>query len=427
MRLLGYYRAWLCRGGVGFLLLASIAVGQIAKDLPPGTAAEEVIRLYGWPTGKVASQGREIWTYPDFQLTLLDGRVRNVSAHPPGPSNPSSRPARQPELPLARAEPPPVGIIAPPSTAQKQPLRSTVNPPATAPAKMKSVPPLTRPAPGESDYLELKPQTRPPPPSPRATWGWYGLGLALVAVLVGAAGLWLWRLKRARRSIDPLPALDAGSARSWEQNVAAQLARSTGGQNAAAAASSPPPPSHQDLTIDLLRSLEWKRFELIAERYFAATGLHAKRSGTGADGGVDLRLHMAKDLPPDSLVQCKAWGGELIGVSLVRELRGVMAAEGVSKGIFMTTSDFTPDARAFAGANGITVMNALELVTRFQSLAVADRRKILAEVTEGDYTTPTCPTCDVKLVLRDGGKTGRSFWGCRRYPHCRYTMVPRGR
>jgi len=48
------------------------------------------------------------------------------------------------------------------------------------------------------------------------------------------------------------------------------------------------------------------------------------------------------------------------------------------------------------------------------------RETLIAKVTEGDYATPTCPSCDVKLVRRNG-KNGE-FWGCRNYPRCRSTL-----
>ncbi|MDP5239652.1 topoisomerase DNA-binding C4 zinc finger domain-containing protein [Uliginosibacterium sp. 31-16] len=37
--------------------------------------------------------------------------------------------------------------------------------------------------------------------------------------------------------------------------------------------------------------------------------------------------------------------------------------------------------------------------------------------TEGDWTTPTCGHCGIKMVAREG-KSG-SFWGCRNFPRCR--------
>ncbi|WP_284692629.1 topoisomerase DNA-binding C4 zinc finger domain-containing protein [Paraburkholderia terrae] len=40
---------------------------------------------------------------------------------------------------------------------------------------------------------------------------------------------------------------------------------------------------------------------------------------------------------------------------------------------------------------------------------------------KGDYQTPTCVACGVKMVQRQG--KGGSFWGCRHYPKCKVTMA----
>lgn len=45
------------------------------------------------------------------------------------------------------------------------------------------------------------------------------------------------------------------------------------------------------------------------------------------------------------------------------------------------------------------------------------------EISE-EAAIPACPKCQTKMVLRTaskGTKTGRSFWGCANYPHCRGT------
>ena len=51
------------------------------------------------------------------------------------------------------------------------------------------------------------------------------------------------------------------------------------------------------------------------------------------------------------------------------------------------------------------------------------RQALLAFATEGDWTTPTCPSCGVKMAARDSSR-GR-FWGCIRYPKCRATLPMR--
>ena len=54
-----------------------------------------------------------------------------------------------------------------------------------------------------------------------------------------------------------------------------------------------------------------------------------------------------------------------------------------------------------------------DLLGKLNSLPEADRRELLRDATQGDYTTPTCPQCDVKMVLRHG-PTG-DFLGCPNY------------
>ncbi len=50
--------------------------------------------------------------------------------------------------------------------------------------------------------------------------------------------------------------------------------------------------------------------------------------------------------------------------------------------------------------------------------------RLLAFATEGDWTTPTCPSCGAKMVDRDS-KRGR-FWGCSNFPNCKATLGMRG-
>ncbi|WP_422447703.1 topoisomerase DNA-binding C4 zinc finger domain-containing protein [Endozoicomonas sp. ALB091] len=43
----------------------------------------------------------------------------------------------------------------------------------------------------------------------------------------------------------------------------------------------------------------------------------------------------------------------------------------------------------------------------------------------GDYKTPTCPSCDIKMVLRTskkGAKIGSQFWGCSNFRRCRQNL-----
>lgn len=95
-----------------------------------------------------------------------------------------------------------------------------------------------------------------------------------------------------------------------------------------------PPPKPDAWTIDALRTLEWKRLEMLCHAYYRAIGFRAEMLAAGADGGVDVRLFKAAITAPVAVVQCKAWARQL-GVAVVRELCGVMAHEGVRRGIEM--------------------------------------------------------------------------------------------
>ena len=93
-------------------------------------------------------------------------------------------------------------------------------------------------------------------------------------------------------------------------------------------------------SLDLLRELEWKRFEEVALKLYQLQGYKARTTHTGADGGVDIIVYVDGTNGPLSLIQCKAWNTRPVGVKPVRELLGVLAHNKVKHGIFMTTDFF---------------------------------------------------------------------------------------
>lgn len=224
----------------------------------------------------------------------------------------------------------------------------------------------------------------------------------------------IWR--KVQESPNPDPAA-SHERKTWQQPVAESLARTKAANFPPDSAYVTPPeaPPLTHLTADLIRELEWKRLELLVSLYFNATGLRAECTRIGADGGIDVVLYQPGEERPSSYVQCKAWGSEFVGVTLMRELFGVMAADKVAQGVFVTTSDFTPDARAFGTTNKITLITTRDLVDRFGKLPTDVRGRILGEVTAGDYTTPTCPACDRKMIWKEKPR----FWACPKYPACR--------
>jgi hypothetical protein len=170
---------------------------------------------------------------------------------------------------------------------------------------------------------------------------------------------------------------------------------------------------------ELLHALEWKRVEQLAAIYFRTLKFRVDEASPGPDGGVDLRLYAQGAKSPGVLVQCKAWRTWPVKVDKIRELYGVMSHEGVSEGIFLTTSTFTRDAVEFARGKNIALIDGADLLRKLLDLPLEDQQHILNAITVGDYTTPTCPSCGIKMVTRVAKASGEAFWGCTQFPKCR--------
>jgi restriction system protein len=188
------------------------------------------------------------------------------------------------------------------------------------------------------------------------------------------------------------------------------------GENSPPSSSSIPdviiPPYTPTWSIESLRSLEWKRFELLCAQYYEAAGFKAVTIANGADGGIDVRLFKSDPKLPIAIVQCKAWS-KAVGVKEVRELLGVMAHEKVTRGIFITNGSYTPDALAFGASNPIQLLDGQAFLQKIQDLDSAAQDKLAAFAFDGDYKTPTCASCGIKMVKK------KAFWGCSNYPRCR--------
>jgi len=178
-------------------------------------------------------------------------------------------------------------------------------------------------------------------------------------------------------------------------------------------------------SLDLIRKIEWKRFEELCSAYLEAKGGKAETTKVGSDGGIDIKLFKGKSDKPIALVQCKAWNTKQVGVQPIRELYGVMAAEGVPSGIFMITGTYSQDAISFAGDKNLILISGKELFQSIMKMPTEKQEHLLKVATEGDFMTPTCPGCDEKMVIRRAGKGknyGNTFWGCTNYPRCKQRL-----
>ena len=100
-----------------------------------------------------------------------------------------------------------------------------------------------------------------------------------------------------------------------------------------------------------------------------------------------------------------------------------MASERVANGMFITSGEFTSEALAFAEGKQLRLISGKMFLDFIGKLSAEKQEELLALALEGDYRTPTCPRCGIKMTLREGKGSGRDFWGCLRFPRCRATLV----
>ena len=136
------------------------------------------------------------------------------------------------------------------------------------------------------------------------------------------------------------------------------------------------------------------------------------------DGGVDLGLTKNGQR---YLVQCKHWRKRQVPVTVVRELNGVVSAQNAHGGFVVTGGEFTQEARHFANACGIKLIDGPALEDLIGGIP---RKKSAADlgVAVAVEPSPACPQCGTAMIQRTAKKgrfEGEAFWGCKQYPKCK--------
>lgn len=175
-------------------------------------------------------------------------------------------------------------------------------------------------------------------------------------------------------------------------------------------------------SLALIKALEWLRLEELSAAYFTQLGFRSQLGAGGADGGVDIHLYADGAATPGIIVQCKAWRSQQIGVKELREFFGVMTSEKVPEGVFITNSIFSVDAKAFCTDKNIHLIDGPDLLAKIKQLTDAQQQSLLALATKEDFLTPSCPSCRIKMLYREGKEQGKGFWGCANFPRCRNKM-----
>ena len=176
-------------------------------------------------------------------------------------------------------------------------------------------------------------------------------------------------------------------------------------------------------TRELLKHLEWRRLEELCAAYFEELGFRTAIAHERADGGAEIWLYAADADRVSILVQCKAWDAYPIGIKALRELRAAMVTADAVEGALLTSGRFTAEAAAYAKKEAIELVDGAALLEKLTALPPEKSLALLKLATKGDFLTPTCPRCFIKMTARKSTGHGRMHWGCRNYPRCKLTFA----
>jgi restriction system protein len=176
-----------------------------------------------------------------------------------------------------------------------------------------------------------------------------------------------------------------------------------------------------------LGAMSWLEFEQMVGEWFRRQGYAITEvGGAGPDGGVDLVLHKNGE---KFLVQCKQWRSMKVGVGVIRELYGVMAAERVAGGFVVTSGSFTEDAKKFAHGRNVELLDGSMLIRVPRAASPGGQplghSEPSASTEVQQAVTGPCPVCGSKMlrrVAKRGANAGQAFLGCSSYPGCKTTL-----
>lgn len=429
-----------------------------------GITREQVIDRLGEPRSVITAGNREILFFPRERVVLRGGVVieveplasdtpapaaRRPAAPTPAPAaaepvRPATPPAPMPISPEAAANPTSTEI-AKNLPADMPPVAAPTVPEGPPPAlEIKSVRPkgaATRPAPKQetpapapapvAETPKAEPAPVAPPPAPATRGGKQAprppTAEELAAKAEADAKKEKSRLLRRRLDDANLEEPDenviTGSTyviafviigggigyllwqRSQRQIELAATAVSRTPFNAPASSSG----TGARFTADFLGKLEWKRFEELVAAYYTKTGVVSARTKTGPASPVHIKISWKGEPRPFACVQCIAHPDGLVEAARLQELVTVLAAEDIRRGYVVTTGKFSVAARDLAEEKHLTLLPGDIFLEKLNALPDAARGELMQETTAGDYTTPSCPKCDAKMVRSPDDS---SQWRC---------------
>lgn len=167
--------------------------------------------------------------------------------------------------------------------------------------------------------------------------------------------------------------------------------------------------------IKQIDTMDGKIFEHLLLEHFRRLGYKGKLTVEMADYGADLLLQKNSI---KYVVQAKRWKSN-VGIKAVQEVIGAIRYYGADKGMVITNSSFTKNARNLARTNKVELWDRKKLIDFLIQARGDNYDEGVTTELKADPLIYYCPRCGEQLVVRNG-KRGL-FYGCKSFPKCRYT------
>ena len=105
--------------------------------------------------------------------------------------------------------------------------------------------------------------------------------------------------------------------------------------------------------------------------------------------------------------------GGLIDPKPLQALVAALAADDIRRGYVVTPGKFNVVARDLADEKHLTLLPGDVFLEKLNALPSSARAEIMQSVSAGDYTVPSCPKCETKMVQSTDDPP---VWRCPNHP-----------
>ena len=168
--------------------------------------------------------------------------------------------------------------------------------------------------------------------------------------------------------------------------------------------------------LEDMQKLHWREFERFISFVLQEKGFKTRLGEGVRDGWIDIEA--VADWRK-YLIQCKKWHKYTVSEPNIREFLWAISDFDIdAKWIYITTSNLTSDANAFAERNDIEIWDKYSL-EKYVSEYTGKAKEIEHQTEEWDTKCTQCWGKLVRRVAKHWFNKDNAFLGCENYPRCK--------